>query len=57
MATGCDDHTARIWSLASGEQSGEPFYLRRASDGGPTTAGRGNALLVGGIEDTEVKLL
>jgi eukaryotic-like serine/threonine-protein kinase len=53
LATGCDDHTARIWSLDSGEQLGEPFWL----DGRATAVrytGRGNALLVGGIEDTQV---
>jgi hypothetical protein len=53
IATGCEDHSARIWSLDSGKQSGEPFYLN-----GRATAVRytpdGNALLVGGIEDTEV---
>jgi WD40 repeat protein len=53
IAAGCEDHTARIWSLDSGEQQGEPFYLN-----GRGTAVRftpnGKAILVGGIEDTEV---
>ncbi|MBA3351523.1 MAG: hypothetical protein H0U23_03705, partial [Blastocatellia bacterium] len=53
IATGCDDHTARIWSLATGEQSGEPFSLNGRATAVRYTAG-GNALLVGGIEDTEV---
>jgi WD40 repeat protein/serine/threonine protein kinase len=53
IATGCDDHTARIWSVASGEQQGEPFYL----NGRPTTlrfTAGGNALLVAGTEDLDV---
>jgi WD40 repeat protein len=53
IAAGCEDHTARIWSLDSGEQQGEPFYLN-----GRGTAARftptGKAILVGGMEDTEV---
>ncbi len=53
MATGCEDHTARIWSLDSGEQSGEPFTLNGRATAVRYTAG-GKALLVGGIEDTEV---
>ena len=53
IATGCDDHTARIWSVASGDQLGEPFALNGRATAVRYTAG-GNALLVGGIEDTEV---
>lgn len=53
IATGCDDHTARIWSLDSGQQSGEVFALNGRATAVRYTAG-GNALLVGGIEDTEV---
>jgi WD40 repeat protein len=54
IATGCDDHTARIWSVDSGQQVGEPFYLQGRATALCYTAG-GNALLVGGIEDTTVK--
>lgn len=53
IATGSDDHTARIWSLDSGQQSGEPFYLDGRATAVHYTAG-GNALLVGGVEDTVV---
>jgi WD40 repeat protein/serine/threonine protein kinase len=53
VATGSDDHTARIWSVASGQQIGEPFYLNGRATGLHYTAG-GKALLVGGVEDTEV---
>jgi WD40 repeat protein len=55
IATGCDDHTARIWSLEKGEQSGESFVLKGRATAVRYTAG-GNALLVGGIEDTEVNI-
>jgi WD40 repeat protein len=53
LATGCDDHSARIWSLDSGDQLGEPFWLNGRATAVRYTD-RGNALLVGGIEDTEV---
>ncbi len=55
IATGCEDHTARIWSLDDGEQSGEPFPLKGRATAVRYAAG-GNALLVGGLEDTEVNL-
>src|SRR5260370_4588062 len=53
IATGCGDHTARIWSLDSGEQQGAPFYLNGRAAAVRFTP-NGNAILVGGIEDTEV---
>ncbi len=53
VATGSDDHTARIWSLDTGKQSGEPFYLNGRATAVRFTA-NGNALLVGGVEDAEV---
>ena len=53
IAAGCEDHTARIWSLDSGEQQGEPFNLNGRGTSVRFTPS-GNAVLVGGIEDTEV---
>jgi len=53
IATGCDDHTARIWSRGSGEQQGEPFYVPGRPSSVSFTA-NSKALLVGGVENDEV---
>jgi WD40 repeat protein/serine/threonine protein kinase len=53
IATGSDDHTGRIWSLNSGKQVGEPFYLTGRATAVRYAAG-GKALLVGGADSTEV---